>query len=256
MTEEQAVLVDVTDGVMTITLNRPKAKNAVNLEVAKGVTAALEELDSNDDIRVAILTGAGGTFCAGMDLKAFVTGEMPVIPGRGFGGLAEKSPEKPLIAAVEGYALAGGLELMISCDLIVAAEDAQFGITEVKRGLVAGAGGLMKLPRQIPPRLAMEMALLGDFSSAQRALDMGLINRVVTSGGALEGARELANKIAANGPLAVRVSKQVMTEQEDWSTEEMWAKQGELVNPVFASEDAIEGATAFAEKRAPQWKGK
>ncbi len=256
MSEEQAVLVDVSDGVMTITINRPKAKNAVNLEVAKGVTAALEELDSNDDIRVAILTGAGGTFCAGMDLKAFVTGEMPVIPGRGFGGLAEKSPAKPLIAAVEGYALAGGLELMISCDLIVAAEDAQFGITEVKRGLVAGAGGLMKLPRQIPPRLAMEMALLGDFSDAQRALDMGLINRVVPSGTAVEGAKELATKIAANGPLAVRVSKQVMTEQEDWSTEEMWAKQGELVNPVFVSEDAIEGATAFAEKRAPQWKGK
>ena len=256
MSEEQAVLVDVNEGVMTITLNRPKAKNAANKALAEGVSAALDELESNDDIRVAIITGAGGTFCAGMDLKAFVTGEMPVIPGRGFGGLAEKSPAKPLIAAVEGYALAGGLELMISCDLIVAAEDAQFGITEVKRGLVAGAGGLMKLPRQIPPRLAMEMALLGDFSDAQRALDMGLINRVVPSGTAVEGAKELATKIAANGPLAVRVSKQVMMEQEDWSTEEMWAKQGELVNPVFVSEDAIEGATAFAEKRAPQWKGK
>ena len=256
MTEEQAVLVDVNDGVMTITINRPKAKNAVNLAVAKGVAAALEELDSNDEIHVAILTGAGGTFCAGMDLKAFVTGEMPVIPGRGFGGLAEKSPAKPLIAAVEGYALAGGLELMISCDLIVAAEDAKFGITEVKRGLVAGAGGLMKLPRQIPPRLAMEMALLGDFSDAQRALDMGLINRVVSSGSALDGARELAAKIAANGPLAVRVTKQVMMEQEDWTTGEMWDKQQELVNPVFTSEDAIEGATAFAEKRAPNWKGK
>ncbi|RLQ21621.1 enoyl-CoA hydratase [Seongchinamella sediminis] len=256
MTDEQLVLVDVDDGVMTITINRPKAKNAVNLAVAEGMAAALEELDSNDDIRVAILTGAGGTFCAGMDLKAFVTGELPVIPGRGFGGLTEKSPQKPLIAAVEGFALAGGLELMISCDLIVAAEDAQFGITEVKRGLVAGAGGLMKLPRQIPPRLAMEMALLGDFSDAQRVLDMGLINRVVAKGEALEAARELAAKIAANGPLAVRVSKQIMLEQEDWSSEEMWAKQQELANPVFTSEDAIEGATAFAEKRAPNWKGK
>lgn len=256
MTEEQVVLVDVDDGVMTITINRPKAKNAVNLAVAEGVAAALEELDRNDDIRVAILTGAGGTFCAGMDLKAFVTGELPVIPGRGFGGLTEKSPQKPLLAAVEGFALAGGLELMISCDLIVAAEDARFGITEVKRGLVAGAGGLMKLPRQIPPRLAMEMALLGDFSDAQRALDMGLINRVVPSGGALDAARELAAKIAANGPLAVRVSKQIMLEQEDWSTAEMWEKQQQLANPVFTSEDAIEGATAFAEKRAPNWKGK
>jgi enoyl-CoA hydratase/carnithine racemase len=256
MTEEQAVLVDVADGVMTITLNRPKAKNAVNLDVAKAVAAAMEELDSNDDIRVAILTGAGGTFCAGMDLKAFVTGELPVIPGRGFGGLTEQSPDKPLIAAVEGYALAGGLELMISCDLIVAADDAKFGITEVKRGLVAGAGGLMKLPRQIPPRLAMEMALVGDFSSAQRVAEMGLINQIVPAGTALDAAKELAAKIAANGPLAVRVSKQIMLEQENWSTEEMWAKQGELANPVFASEDAIEGATAFAEKRAPNWKGK
>lgn len=256
MTEEQAVLVDVADGVMTITLNRPKAKNAVNLDVAKAVAAAMEELDSNDDIRVAVLTGAGGTFCAGMDLKAFVTGELPVIPGRGFGGLTEKSPAKPLIAAVEGYALAGGLELMISCDLIVAADDAKFGITEVKRGLVAGAGGLMKLPRQIPPRLAMEMALVGDFSSAQRVAEMGLINQIVPAGTALEAAKELAAKIAANGPLAVRVSKQIMLEQENWSTEEMWAKQGELANPVFTSEDAIEGATAFAEKRAPNWKGK
>ncbi len=256
MSEEQAVLVDVTDGIMTITLNRPKAKNAVNLAVAKGVAAALEELDSNDAINVAILTGAGGTFCAGMDLKAFVTGEVPIIEGRGFGGLAERSPQKPLIAAVEGYALAGGLELMISCDLIVAADNAQFGITEVKRGLVAGAGGLMKLPRQIPPRLAMEMALTGDFSNAQRAADMGLINQVVPAGSALEAARELAAKIGANGPLAVRISKQIMLEQEDWSTEEMWAKQQELAVPVFTSEDAIEGATAFAEKRAPNWKGK
>lgn len=256
MSEEQEVLVDVTDGIMTITLNRPRAKNAVNLAVAKGVAAALEELDSNDAINVAILTGAGGTFCAGMDLKAFVTGELPIIEGRGFGGLAEKSPQKPLIAAVEGYALAGGLELMISCDLIVAADNAQFGITEVKRGLVAGAGGLMKLPRQIPQRLAMEMALTGEFSNAQRAADMGLINQVVPAGTALEVARELAAKIGANGPLAVRISKQIMLEQEDWSTKEMWAKQQELALPVFTSEDAIEGATAFAEKRAPNWKGK
>ena len=186
MSEEKAVLVDVADGVMTITLNRPKARNAVNLAVAQGVAAALEELDSNDDIQVAILTGAGGSFCAGMDLKAFVTGELPVVEGRGFGGLCEKSPAKPLIAAVEGYALAGGLELMISCDLIVAADDAKFGITEVKRGLVAGAGGLMKLPRQIPPRLAMEMALTGEFSSARRAAEMGLINQVVPAGTALD----------------------------------------------------------------------
>jgi len=221
-----------------------------------GVAAAMDELDSNDDIRVAILTGAGGTFCSGMDLKAFVTGEMPMVEGRGFAGITEKPPQKPLIAAVEGYALAGGLELMITCDLIVAADNAKFGIPEVKRGLAAAAGGLIRLPRQIPSRLAMELALTGDFITAERAERMGLINRVVPAGTALDAAKELAAAICANGPLAVRISKQVVTQSGDWSGEEMWQKQQEVVMPIFTSEDAIEGATAFAEKRAPNWKGK
>lgn len=250
------VLTSAEDGVLIITLNRPKAKNAANKALAEGVVAALDELDSNDELRVGILTGAGGTFCAGMDLKAFVTGETPHIPGRGFAGLTERSPKKPLIGAVEGYALAGGLELAISCDLLVAADNAKFGIPEVKRGLAAAAGGLMKLPRQIPPRLAMELALTGDFIDAAKALEVGLINRVVPAGTALEAAKELAAKIAANGPLAVAVSKQVVLNQSDWSQEEMWKKQTEIVMPIFGSEDAIEGATAFAEKRAPNWKGK
>mgnify|MGYP001826610720 FL=1 len=250
------VLVDVADGIMTVTLTRPEAKNAANKALAEGVAAAMDELDSNDDIRVAILTGAGGTFCSGMDLKAFVSGETPTVEGRGFGGLTEKPPAKPLIAAVEGYALAGGLELMISCDLIVAADTAKFGIPEVKRGLAAAAGGLVRLPRQVPPRLAMELALTGDFVSAGRAAEMGLINRVVPDGTALDAAKELAATICANGPLAVKVSKQVMAESADWSSDEMWEKQQALVMPVFTSEDAIEGATAFAEKRAPNWKGK
>ncbi|MAT93030.1 MAG: enoyl-CoA hydratase [Halioglobus sp.] len=250
------VLTEVADGIMTVTLNRPEAKNAANRALAEGVAAAMDELDSNDSIQVAILTGAGGTFCSGMDLKAFVTGESPQIEGRGFAGLTEKGPRKPLIAAVEGYALAGGLELAISCDLIVSADTAKFGIPETKRGLAAAAGGLMKLPRQIPSRIAMELALTGDFIDAARAAELGLINHVVPAGTALEAARELAAKIAANGPLAVAVSKQVILESADWTSENMWQKQGELVTPVFTSEDAIEGATAFAEKRAPNWKGK
>jgi enoyl-CoA hydratase len=250
------VLVDVTDGIMTVTLNRPKAKNAVNKAVAVGVAAAMDELDSNDDICVAIITGADGTFCSGMDLKAFVTGEMPIVEGRGFAGLTESSPRKPLIAAVEGYALAGGLELAISCDLIVTADNAKFGIPEVKRGLAAAGGGLVRLPRQIPSRLAMELALTGDFITAQRAQEMGLVNEVVPAGTALDAAKALAGRIAANGPLAVAVSKQVILDSSDWSTDEMWQKQQEIVNPVFTSEDALEGSVAFAEKRAPNWKGK
>lgn len=254
MTDE--VLVDVTDGIMIVTLNRPKVKNAANKALAEGVAAAMDKLDSDDSIRVAILTGAGGTFCAGMDLKAFVTGETPMIEGRGFAGLTESTPRKPLIAAVEGYALAGGLELAISCDLIVTADNAKFGIPETKRGLAAAAGGLIKLPRQIPPRLAMELALTGDFISAQRAYEIGLVNEVVPAGTALEAAKALAGRIVANGPLAVAVSKQVILQSEGWSADEMWQKQQELVMPVFSSEDAIEGSVAFAEKRAPNWKGK
>lgn len=251
-----AVLTEVQGGVLIVTINRPEAKNAVNKAVAVGVAAAMDRLDSSDDLQVGVLTGAGGTFCAGMDLKAFVTGEMPMIEGRGFAGLVEQPPKKPLIAAVEGYALAGGCELALASDLIVAANNSKFGVPEVKRGLAAAAGGLMRLPQQIPYRIAMEAALTGDFFDAQRAYDLGLINRVAEPGKALETALALAKTIAANGPLAVKVSKQVVQESGDWSQAEMWDKQQEIVNPVFSSEDAIEGATAFAEKRAPNWKGK
>ncbi|MBC2777283.1 crotonase/enoyl-CoA hydratase family protein [Parasphingopyxis marina] len=249
------VLTSAENGVLTITINRPEAKNAVNKATAEGIAAALDELDGNDALTVGILTGAGGTFCSGMDLKGFLKGETPLVPGRGFGGLTEKPPAKPLIAAVDGYALAGGMELAISCDLIVANREAKFGIPEVKRGLVAGAGGLIKLPRQITPRLAMELALTGEFIDAERAHAIGLVNHL-TFGASIEGALELAAKISANGPLAVRVSKQIIVESEQWSKEEMWKKQGQMAGAVFVSEDAREGAAAFAEKRAPNWKGK
>ena len=251
-----AVITEVSNGVMTITINRPEAKNAVNRAVAQGIADAVEELDRNDDLRVGILTGANNTFCSGMDLKAFVSGETPMIEGKGFGGLVEAPPVKPMIAAVEGYALAGGCELAICCDLIVAAENAQFGIPEVKRGLAAAAGGLMRLPRQLPPRVAMELALTGDFIDAGRAQSLGLINQVVAAGSALEGAHQLAAKIAANGPLAVRCSKQVIVESQNWDTEAMFERQMAILEKIFRSEDAIEGATAFAEKRAPVWKGR
>ncbi|MFK7830681.1 MAG: crotonase/enoyl-CoA hydratase family protein [Congregibacter sp.] len=250
------VLTEHSDDVLVITLNRPEAKNAANRALAEGVAAAIDELESNDDLRVAILTGAGGSFCSGMDLKAFVTGELPQVEGRGFAGLTEYRSSKPIIAAVEGYALAGGFELAISCDLIVAADTSKFGIPEVKRGLAAAAGGLVKLPKQIPSRIAMELALTGEFISATRAYELGLINRVCEAGKALEAAHELAQVIAANGPLAVAASLKAVSSAQDWNSDEMFARQLEIVMPVMTSEDAIEGATAFAQKRAPNWKGR
>ncbi|MEH6684743.1 MAG: crotonase/enoyl-CoA hydratase family protein [Qipengyuania sp.] len=253
MSEE--VLTSEEDGILVVTINRPDAKNAMTKAAAEGIAAAMDRLDSDDNLRVGILTGAGGTFCSGMDLKGFLRGESPSVEGRGFGGVVQQPPEKPLIAAVEGYALAGGLELMIACDLVVASAGAKFGIPEVKRGLVAAAGGVMMLPDQIPERIAMELALTGDFIDAPRAYELGLINRV-TDGDALAGAKELAARIVANGPLAVRVSKQVIKQSRGWPMDERYKRQTQLIAPVFVSEDAREGAAAFAEKRAPNWKGK
>lgn len=249
------VLTEVRGPVLIITMNRPEAKNAANLALSQGVAAAIDRLDADDALTVGIITGAGGTFCSGMDLKGFLKGERPSIPGRGFAGLTEAPPKKPLIAAVDGYALAGGMEIALSCDMIVANRKAKFGIPEVKRGLAAAAGGLIRMPRQMPFRVAMEYALTGEFFGAERAYELGIVNRV-TDGPALDAALELAAAIGANGPLAVKASKQVIVESRLWPEDQMWKKQQQIVDHVFVSEDAREGAAAFAEKRAPNWKGK
>jgi enoyl-CoA hydratase len=250
-----AVLTECGDGIAVITINRPEARNAVNGEVARGIAAAIEEFDGSGDVRVLILTGAGGTFSAGMDLKGFLAGESPNVAGRGFGGIAERPPAKPVIAAVEGYALAGGFEMALSCDMIVASEAARFGLPEVRRGLVAGAGGLLRLPRRVPYHLAMEIALTGEHFTAQRLQQAGPVSRVVGVGEAMAGARELAARVAQGAPLAVAASKRVIVESADWASGEAFARQGEVIGPVFVSADAMEGAAAFAEKRAPVWRG-
>ena len=252
---DQPVLTERRDGVLLITLNRPEARNAVNLALAEGVAAALDELDADGDLAVGVVTGAGAGFCAGMDLKAFVTGERPWVGDRGFAGITQRASRKPLIAAVEGYAVALGFEIVLACDLVVAANDARFGIPEVKRGLVAAAGALLRLPRRIPYHLAMELALTGEPIGAERAAEIGVVSRLTEPGVALAGAHELAALIARNGPLAIDATKRIVQAAPDWPADEAWERQGEIAGPVFTSEDAREGATAFAAKRDPVWRG-
>ena len=253
MTED--VLVSRQDHVLTIQLNRPAQRNAMTRDAAATIAAALDELDNDSGLIVAILTGAGGSFCAGMDLKRFREGELPSLPGRGFGGVTQKPPAKPLIAAVEGYALGGGFELVLACDLVVASSGAKFGLPEVKRGLVARAGGLLRLAERLPYAVAMEIALSGELISAERAFAVGLVNHVVPEGKALVAAQELAATIAANAPLAIAASKSILRDSRGWPRDEWWIRQAQITDPVFASNDAIEGPAAFAEKRAPQWTG-
>ncbi|MBU8809577.1 crotonase/enoyl-CoA hydratase family protein [Mycolicibacterium goodii] len=251
---EEVVLRERRGRTLIITINRPEVRNAFNLAVAKGLAAAVDELDDTQDLSVGIITGAGGNFCAGMDLKGFASGELPHVPGRGI-GFTEKPPRKPLIAAVEGYALAGGTEIVLATDLVVAGKTARFGIPEVKRGLVAAGGGLLRLPKRIPYQKALELALTGDNFTAEEAAAWGFVNKLTEPGEALDGALELAERITANGPLAVAVTKEIIVKSAGWSEDEMWKRQGELIGPVFSSRDAIEGATAFAEKRKPNWTG-
>ena len=249
------VLVEIRDNVQLMTLSNPESRNAATPEMAEAMVAALDELDRNPALQVGVVTGVGGTFCAGMDLKGFLQGKRPSVAGRGFCGITHKPTKKPLIAAVEGYALAGGFEVVLACDLIVAARGAKFGLPEVKRGLAATAGGLLRLPERLPYHIAMECILTGNMLDAERAHALGLINRLTETGQALDAALELAHAVAANGPLALIASKRVVQESTDWAQADMFERQGAITAPVFASQDAREGSAAFAQKRAPVWKG-
>ena len=247
-----AVLTEVCGRVLLITLNRPDAMNAVNTDLAQGLVAAIEQLDGDDGLTAGVLTGAGRGFCAGMDLKAFAAGGPPV----GFDQFLENGARKPLIAAIEGFALAGGLEVALTCDLLVAAEGVKLGIPEVGVGLLAAGGALMRLPRRVPYQVAMKMALTADPITAEEALGHGLVVEVTAKGGTVDAAMALAERIAENAPLSVALSKQMVLNQQGLTEEEFWEMQKPSMAQVFRSEDAIEGATAFAEKRKPQWKGR
>jgi|SRR5579875_65851 len=245
--------------VEVLTINRPDARNAINGAVSQGLAAAFDELTEEADVRVVVLTGSGDkAFSAGMDLKAFAAGEAASVMGAsgGFGGIARRSFPKPIVAAVNGSALAGGLEIMLSCDLVVAADHATFGIPEAKRGLIAGAGGLFRLPRRLPLAVALELALTGDPIDAERAYALGLVNRVVPRNQLMEEALALAERIAQNAPLAVRYSKSVMLGALGAGEETGWRLTDEAVGVVFSTADAMEGSIAFAEKRAPNWQGR
>ncbi|WP_410613449.1 crotonase/enoyl-CoA hydratase family protein [Amycolatopsis sp. lyj-109] len=236
---------------LLITIDRPAARNAVNAAVATRLAAALDELESDPTLRAGVLTGAENTFSAGMDLKAALQGESPEIPGRGFGGLTEAELTKPLIAAVEGFAMGGGFELALGCDLIVASEDAQFGLPEVKRGLIAAGGGVIRLPKRIPHHLAMEFLLTGEPVTGRRAGELGLVNRVTPNGDAAAVALQLAEKLAENAPLALAAVKKIVRGSEA----EAFAVQREETKKLMQSNDVREGMTAFAERRAPKWTG-
>ena len=248
-----AVEFQVEGHLAIMTINRPEARNATNAEVARGLSAGYAEIIGNRNIRVGVLTGAGGTFSAGMDLKAFAAGEAIDVRGVPFGGADNVVVTKPMIAAVEGYALAGGFELALTCDLIVASRTAKFGLPEVKRGLVAAGGGLVRLPRQAPYRLVLEMALTGDLFDAEALHALGVVNRLASPGAALDMAREIAARIAENSPQALAVTLDVIRRSLDWPYSEAFDRQREFTAPVFRSADAREGALAFAEKRKPNW---
>ncbi|WP_377271620.1 crotonase/enoyl-CoA hydratase family protein [Peterkaempfera sp. SMS 1(5)a] len=244
------------DGVLVITIDRPKVRNAIDGATARALAEAFDQLDAQDDLLVGVLTGSGGIFSAGMDLKAFAKGDTPVIPGRGFAGLTRSDLRTPLIAAVEGWALGGGTEMALACDLIVAAQNATFGLTEVTFGLVPPEGGIVRLPERIPRNMAVEILLTGDPLPAERAHQLGLVNHLTPPGETLTKAVELAHRIARNAPLSIAAVKRAVNERTAYGDQDAFRQQDQLVAPVLASHDAQEGAHAFAEKRSPHWEGR
>lgn len=255
-TVTEAVLTEVVGNTLVITINRPKARNAVNGAVALGFAAALDRLEHDDELRVGVINGANGTFCAGMDLKAAASGEKVSVPEKGFAGFVEAAVSKPLIAAIEGYALGGGLEIALNCDLIVGAEDATLGLPEVTRGLIAGGGGVIRLPQRIPHHLAVELLLTGSSINAIRAQELGLVNRLAAPGQALAAALELATVVSQNAPLALAAIKKVIRIAESVSEPDAFAAQATEIQKLMKSADVAEGIKAFTERRAPQWSGK
>jgi enoyl-CoA hydratase len=241
--------------IALVTLNRPEARNAVSPEVSRTMATILDDVEADATLRAVVLTGRGEVFSAGADLKVVAQGNANEIArGKGgFAGIVTRDFPKPLIAAVNGPALAGGFEIVLSCDLVVAADTSRFGIPEVKRGLMAAAGGLIRLPKRVPLAIALELAMTGDPIDAARALQLGLVNRVVAADHVVDEAIALAERIGENSPAAVRASRQLVREAAELTEAEGWKRTIELMTPVFESGDAIEGATAFAEKRPPVW---
>jgi enoyl-CoA hydratase/carnithine racemase len=256
MSESPTICMDVRDFIATITLNRPQVRNAIDLPTALALERAVDEAEQDGDVRVIVLAATGPVFSAGMDLKALTaTGDRPVTQRRGAFGIAAQPPVKPTVAAVQGKALGGGLEVALTADVIVASEDAEFGLPEVKRGRIAAAGGVLRLPRRIPRNVALEMIMTGAPISAQRAYELGLVNKVVPLGSALDVALERAREIASNAPLAVRTSKWIVDNSVDWPTGELFERMQPKAQLIRDSMDAAEGAQAFVEKRQPVWTG-
>lgn len=254
--EDAPVRVERAGPVTVVTIDRPHRRNAVNRVTAEALAAAFDSADADPEARAIVLTGAGGTFSAGMDLREFAEQGRPSVPGRGFAGFVQTPPRLPVVAAVEGWALGGGFEMVLACDLVVAAADARFGLPEVTRGLAARGGGAFRLPRRLPYAVAMRLVLTGEPLDARRAAEHGLVNEVTEPGGALPCAMRLAEAVAANAPLAVAASVQVVRRSADWPDADAFELQNAWFDPVFASADADEGARAFRERRPAQWAGR